>query len=209
MSSTHLALLRGINLGGKNKLPMKDLVGFFAAAGCDDVRTYTQSGNVIFSASPDVAAQLPAVIPARIAERFGYRTPVVVRTADQLGDVIANNPFLAKGAAEKSLHVMFLADSPSPDRVAALDPERSPGDAFIVRAREIYLHLPNAVGRSKLSNDYFDTKPVVDETLEKRVIAPLAQTEDAGDRREHQSGVAHRRAIVRDRSRATASGASR
>ena len=155
---THLALLRGINLGGKNKLPMKDLVELFVAAGGDNVRTYIQSGNVLFDAPRSVATEIPDRIAARIAERFGFRSPVILRTADQLHDVASNNPFLAAGAAEDTLHVMFLATPPDPTRVADLDPDRSPPDEFAVRGQEVYLHLPNGAARSKLTNAYFDAK---------------------------------------------------
>src|SRR5271155_5171180 len=110
MSVTYLALLRGINVGGKNKLSMKDLIAIFIGAGCEDVRTYIQSGNVIFRASPGVSARLPGQITTQIAQSFGYRTPVILRTAEQLRDVISSNPFLKAGAAEEMLHVMFLAD---------------------------------------------------------------------------------------------------
>jgi uncharacterized protein (DUF1697 family) len=158
MSATYLALLRGINVGGKNKLPMKDLVEIFMRAGCEDVRTYIQSGNVIFRASPDVAVQLPDEITSMIAKSFGFRTPVILRTADQLRDVIVHNPFLKSGATEETLHVMFLADQPSLERVDNLDSDRSPPDAFIVRGRDVYLQLPNGVAASKLTNNHFDSK---------------------------------------------------
>ena len=72
--------------------------------------------------------------------------------------VLRNNPFLASGAAEETLHVLFLADLPGPDLVGKLDPHRSPPDVFAVRGREVYLHLPNGAGRSKFTNDYFDSK---------------------------------------------------
>jgi uncharacterized protein (DUF1697 family) len=157
-TATFLALLRGVNVGGKNKLPMKDLAGLFTAAGCDDVRTFIQSGNVIFKATLTLAARLPAAIAERIAERYGYRTPVVLRTATELADVVANNPFLKQGAAEDTLHVLFLASLPTSDLINALDPGRSPPDAFIVQGREVYLHLPDGVARSKLTNAYFDAK---------------------------------------------------
>jgi uncharacterized protein (DUF1697 family) len=157
-AGTFVALLRGINVGGKNMLPMKALVQMFAAAGCKDVRTYIQSGNVIFHATPRVADRLSAVIAARIEKEFGYRTPVVIRTREQLAEVADNNPFLAAGAAENSLHVLFLADAPGPSRIASLDPDRSPPDAFLVRGREVFLHLPNGAARTKLTNAYFDAK---------------------------------------------------
>jgi len=158
MSTTYLALLRGINVGGKNKLLMRDLSEVFSNVGCEDVRTFIQSGNVIFRGSPALSVEIPGLITAQIAKSFGYRTPVVLRTAEQLGDVIRNNPFLEAGAAGETLHVLFLADLPSPHLVGELDPHRSAPDAFIVRGREVYLHLPNGVARSKLTNDYFDSK---------------------------------------------------
>jgi uncharacterized protein (DUF1697 family) len=158
MSATYLALLRGVNVGGKNLLPMKDLVVMCSEAGCEDVRSYIQSGNIIFRASPRIAAGLSGRIATQIATRFGYRTPVVLRTAEQLGDVISSNPFLKAGAAEDALHVLFLADLPSPLSIDKLDPERSRPDTFFVRGQEIYLQLPNGAGRSKLTNAYFDSK---------------------------------------------------
>jgi uncharacterized protein (DUF1697 family) len=157
-TETYLALLRGINVGGKNKLPMKDLTGMFAAAGCVGVRSYIQSGNVLFKAAPALAAQLPAAIAARIAERFGYQTPVVLRTAAELAHVVAGNPFLKQGADEDALHVLFLTSRPTPDLISTLDPGLSPPDAFVVKGREVYLQLPNGVGRSKLTNAYFDSR---------------------------------------------------
>ena len=85
MPATYLAFLRGINVGGKNKLLMRDLSAMFSDAGCEDVRTFIQSGNVIFRASPDISDGIPDLIAAKIAMSFGYRTPVVLRTAEQLG----------------------------------------------------------------------------------------------------------------------------
>ncbi len=158
MPAMYLALLRGINVGGKNKLPMTDLIAMFAAAGCRDVRSYIQSGNVIFRADPEVVASLPGVITASIAEQCGYQVPVVLRTMEQLGDAIRHNPFIAQGVDEETLHVLFLADRPGAARVDGLDPDRSPPDAFVVFGQEVYLCLPNGAGRTKLTNAYFDAK---------------------------------------------------
>jgi uncharacterized protein (DUF1697 family) len=158
MSVTYLALLRGVNVGGKNILPMKDLSALFVEAGCEGVRTFIQSGNVLFRAAPRLVKKLPALIAEQIATRFGYRTPVLVRTAAQLEEVISMNPFVEQGAAEDALYVMFLADVPSPLCVDQLDPERSPPDTFVVSGREVYLHLPQGSARSKLTNNYFDAK---------------------------------------------------
>ncbi|MGA2590042.1 MAG: DUF1697 domain-containing protein [Bryobacteraceae bacterium] len=158
LSMTHVALLRGINVGGKNKLPMKDLVEMFGAAGCSGVQAFIQSGNVIFRPPSGAAARLPELITAQIAKRFGYRIPVQLRTLEQMGDVIRNNPFLQAGVAETELQVLFLADMPAPRGVQSLDPGRSSPDTFIVRGQEVYLRLPNGMGRTKLTNQYFDSK---------------------------------------------------
>jgi uncharacterized protein (DUF1697 family) len=139
-------------------LPMKDLTCLFEDAGCAGVRTYIQSGNVIFSGSQAKAEKLPGRIAKAIEDRFGYRTPVVLRRAEELGETIRNNPFLHAGAAENFLHVMFLASEPDPGAIAALDPDRSPPDAFVVRGREIYLLCPNGAGSTKLTNAWFDSR---------------------------------------------------
>jgi uncharacterized protein (DUF1697 family) len=160
-----VALLRGINVGGKNTLPMCDLAAMFVEGGCTDVRTYIQSGNVVFAATPGVVERLADDISRRIAKSFGYRVPVVVRTADELRQVVRGNPFLKSDADARSLHVAFLADLPDPGRIAALDPKRSPGDSFSMRGREIYLCLPNGVAGTKLSNAYFDSALATTSTL--------------------------------------------
>ncbi|MHB1160282.1 MAG: DUF1697 domain-containing protein [Chloroflexota bacterium] len=158
MPPTYLALLRGVNVGGKNKLPMNDLVQLFVEIGCGDVRSYIQSGNVVFTADSQLAETVPARVTAAIAERFGYEVPILLRTAEQIRDVLSNNPFLRTGAAEDTLHVLFLADSPAPHRIDALDPNRSRPDAFVVRGKEVYLWFPNGVAHTRLTNDYFDSK---------------------------------------------------
>ena len=155
---TWVALLRGINVGGKNLLPMTNLAGLFEQAGCAGVRTYIQSGNVLFTASRARAEKLPGLIASGIADRFGYQVPVLLRTAAELGETIRRSPFLEAGASENWLHVLFLANQPDAGRVGTLDAFRSPPDAFAVRGREIYLQCPNGVGNTKLTNAYFDSR---------------------------------------------------
>jgi uncharacterized protein (DUF1697 family) len=157
-TSAWVALLRGINVGGKNRLLMKDLAAMFVEVGCDDVRTYIQSGNVVFGADPVLAAEVPSRISASIRDRFGYEIPIVTRRASDLDAIVEANPFVASGAETDRLHVLFLADAPAAEQVEALDPDRSPGDEFAVRGREIYLHYPNGTARSKLTNAWFDSR---------------------------------------------------
>jgi len=150
----HLALLRGINVGGKAILPMKDLAAIFAAAGATAVQTYIQSGNVVFEAAdPEAVA---ARVTAEIAARFAYPGRIVLRSAGELAAAYRANPF--DGAPIETLHVYFLADRPTPAAVESLDPNRSSGDSFLVQGRDIFLHLPNGMARTKLTNAYFDGK---------------------------------------------------
>jgi len=180
--STHVAWLRGINVGGKNKLPMADLVRIFTAAGGQDVRTYIQSGNVVFAASPQLTERIAGAVARAIEAKFGLKVPVVLRGSDELRSLAARNPFLKQGVAPESLHVAFLADAPDRSRAASLDPERSPGDAFVLRGREIYLHLPNGVARTKLTNAWFDSRLATTSTIRnwRTVLQVLEMTRAPG-----------------------------
>lgn len=146
-------LLRGVNVGGHNRLPMRDLATILTELGCTSVATYIQSGNAVFDAASRTAKTLPEAVSAAIEARLGFRPPVTLRTRDELDSVLAHCPF---ATPQESVHVAFLAAQPTADAIAALDPERFAPDAFEVRGREVYLYYPNGVGRSKLTNEYLD-----------------------------------------------------
>lgn len=175
----YTAWLRGINLGGKNKLPMARLVELFAAAGATDVRTYIQSGNVVLRAPASRVPKLAAAVEAAITETFGFASPVILRHVDVLRRAADANPFLARGVPADHVHLALLKDSPSTARVAALDPGRSAGDAYEVDGEHIYLHLPNGVARSKLTNAYFDRTLATIATIRnwRTILAVLALAE--------------------------------
>ena len=155
--TAYVALLRGINVGGKNKLPMKELAEIFAKAGCGAVKTYIQSGNVVFTATPGLCDGLGEKISRQIEKQFGHKPPVVLRSLQQLTDVVRHNPFLEPGVDLKSLCVMFLANKPTAEAIAKLDPERSPGDEYFVRNQDIYMRV-KSLADTKLTNAYFDSK---------------------------------------------------
>jgi uncharacterized protein (DUF1697 family) len=154
--SRYVALLRGINVGGKNKLPMATLNRIFCDCGCASVQTYIQSGNVIFSANAPLAKQLAPLTTAAIADTFGYQIPVILRSADEMHHAARRNPFLKSDSDVNLLYVGFLAEAPTTKQLAALDPNRSPGDSFAVVGREIYMHLATGAAKTKLTNAYFD-----------------------------------------------------
>jgi uncharacterized protein (DUF1697 family) len=152
-----VALLRGINVGGKHSVPMKDLAALFTRCGCSDVVTYIQSGNVVFCSAGNSKIDA-TTLAARIEKTFGFEVPVILRTADELDAVIRRNPFPKADPDKERMHVSFLASEPTAEQIASLDPNRSKGDTFKVLNREIYLLLPNGAGNSKLTNAYFDSK---------------------------------------------------
>lgn len=155
--STHVALLRGVNVGGKNKLPMRDLAEIFNEAGALEVRTYIQSGNVVFSATDTIARKIGSTVPKLIGTRLGFAPPVVLRSADELAEVAGGNPFLRARADEAALYVGFLADTPDAVRIVGLNPNRSPGDRYELRGRDIYMHLVTGAADTKLTTAYFDS----------------------------------------------------
>jgi uncharacterized protein (DUF1697 family) len=158
---------------------MAELVKLFTAAGCTDVQTYIQSGNVVFTARGD-AVQLAAELQARIEARFGFAVPLVTRSAAEWKSALEHNPFLARGLAPETLHVAFLAARPSARAAASLDPERSRGDEFLLRGRELYLHLPNGVARTKLTNAYLDATLGTTSTLRNwRTVEKLQELSSA------------------------------
>ncbi len=155
-TESYVALLRGINVGGKNLLPMKALVEIFAAAECTEVESYIQSGNVIFKAAK--IEGVAAAVRTGIERQFGLKVPVILRTAAEMKKTATENPLLERGTDPASLHVVFLERVPTPAQRASLDPNRSSPDEFIVAGKVVYLSLPHGAAKTKLTAAYFDAK---------------------------------------------------
>jgi uncharacterized protein (DUF1697 family) len=180
-AGVHVALLRGINLGSRNRLSMDDLRVLFSEAGCGRVTTYIQSGNVVFEASDRLASQIAGRISGALALRFGINIPVVTRTAAELTKAARTNPFLKSGSDQDTLHVAFLADRPSAAQVGALDARRSPPDEFVVQGREVFLRLPKGMARTKLTNAYFDSRLSTTSTVRNwRTVLTLVEMAGSG-----------------------------
>lgn len=138
---------------------MPELAAIFADAGCEDVRTYIASGNVVYRAAPALAARIPGLVEEAIRKGHGFDCPVVGRSAAELDTIVAGNPFADAALSDpKTVHVAFLRDRPAKSKVSALDPDRSPPDTFVVKGREVYLHYPQGSARSKLTNHWLDTR---------------------------------------------------
>jgi uncharacterized protein (DUF1697 family) len=152
----YLALLRGINVGGRNKVAMTDLRDVAATLGHTDVATYIQSGNLLFTSSATDMTSIADALEAEIATRLGVRPAVVVMSGPDLAQVIRDNPFPAE-ANPKCLHAVFRRDVVDEDGIAAVaaavEHARAAGsrdDATVV-GRTLFLRTPDGLGRSELA----------------------------------------------------------
>jgi uncharacterized protein (DUF1697 family) len=148
---THIALLRAVNVAS-NILKMEDLRELLSELGFADVRTYLQSGNVVFTAR-GAPAQLACMIEKRLSETTRLPVSVIIRTPVQLQRIIAANPFAQQaGEAPKTVHVTFLAGSVPKAAAAGIGKLQSGRDRWHAEGGEIYLWCPNGYGRTKLTN---------------------------------------------------------
>ena len=158
------ALLRGINVGGHNKVPMPKLRSIIGAIGLEDAETHIQSGNVVFNSVLTDTARLAQMIEVALGEELGFAVPVVVRSTRELAAITDRNPFVQRGADAAVLSVGFLARIPEQARLEMLaadrlaDPVTTGGDEFSVAGQEVFLYHPAGYGKSKLTNAFFDRR---------------------------------------------------
>ena len=148
---TWIALLRGVNVGGKGKLPMKELVTLMERAGFGSVRTYIQSGNVVFTSSKGTARALSTQIAQLISKKFGFEPSVVVISAQELAAAIRANPFPQAAANPKALHLLFLAEKPKKPDLDSLEKAKAGKEGFELQDLVFYLYTPESFPDSKLA----------------------------------------------------------
>jgi uncharacterized protein (DUF1697 family) len=153
---THVALLRGINVGGRNKVAMADLLGIVTSLGHADVATYIQSGNVVFTSPETDAARLAEDLEQAIAERLGLRPGVVVLSREQFRQVIGSNPYPDE-TSPRYLHAVFRRQEMDRDGIAAVAQaqqrasDKGSHDQATVIGRVVFLRTPDGLGRSELA----------------------------------------------------------
>ncbi len=156
---TYISMLRGINVTGHNMISMVDLKKLYESMGMINVRTYVQSGNVLFESKPKDESKLSAKIESQIMKIFGYEVSVIIRSVEDLKRILSNNPFLKKKDVDISkLYVTFLKNTPSTELLSKPDRALSQTDEFITGECEIFLYCPGGYGNTKLSNNYFERK---------------------------------------------------
>jgi uncharacterized protein (DUF1697 family) len=149
-------MLRGLNVGGYNKVTMVSLKECYESLGFNKVRTYIQSGNVVFDHPPGDAPVVADRIRKGIKKGFGLDVQVIVRTKEEISGLIRNLPF--KGLDQNKFHVTFLSDRPPAIPLKEIDSAKDSAERFSVAGREVYLFCPNGYGRTKLSNQFFEKK---------------------------------------------------
>ncbi|HYO44899.1 MAG TPA: DUF1697 domain-containing protein [Candidatus Limnocylindrales bacterium] len=152
--TTWVLLLRGINVGGRNRLPMRDLAALLEGMGLGDVRTLIQSGNVVFTSDDETPVDpttLTSTITAAIREAHGIAPRAMLLTAAALRVAIEANPFPEADAEPATVHLFFLDGVPAAPDLAGLEAVRAPRERFAIDNAVFYLHAPDGLGRSKLA----------------------------------------------------------
>jgi uncharacterized protein (DUF1697 family) len=147
MQATWIALFRGINVGGRNILPMKQFVPLLNKIGAEDVRTYIQSGNVVFRHDETDTEKLVTQLRTAVAENAGFSPEVLLLSAQSFSAIAACNPY----PPASTTHVFFLAARPADPDVATLDDLAAPSEQFELDDQALFLHAPDGLARSKLA----------------------------------------------------------
>lgn len=148
--NTYIALLRGINVGGNHMLPMKGLRLLFAQHGCSDVRTYIQSGNVVFRSRTSDTKRVKKRLASAVAKSRGFEPKVLVLTTEELEIAAANNPFPEAEGNPKSVHLFFLTEPAKTLGIPSIEALRT-SERFELKGRVFYLHTPDGFGTSELA----------------------------------------------------------
>jgi len=153
---THVALLRGINVGGRNRVSMADLRALVTSLAHTDVATHIQSGNVLFTSTQTNTSVIAAALECAIAESLSVRPKVVVLSRDELSQVVADNPYPDE-MNPQCLHAVFTSEQIGPDQLATIAAaaqratDKGSHDEATVIGRTLFLHTPDGLGRSELA----------------------------------------------------------
>ena len=147
----YIALFRGINIGSTRSLPMRELVELLSGLGLQNIKTYIQSGNVIFETAENDPAQLAQRISQAVQRSRGFAPTVLLLETADLENAVASNPYPQAEPVPKSLHIFFMAAPPPDPDLKKLESLRLDSERFTLLGKLFYLHTPDGVGRSKLA----------------------------------------------------------
>ncbi len=171
---TYISILRGINVGGQKKILMADLKKLYESLNFLNVKTYIQSGNVIFDyqetenlnenkvilqeIQQNIPQQIADKIANKITEQYGFQVPIIIRDVEEIESCIKNNPFIGKYADFDKFHVSFLSQTPTESNIDKLKEGYFGDDEYLILGKEVYLYCPNGYGITKLSNNFLENK---------------------------------------------------
>lgn len=163
--TTYISILRGINVSGQKLIKMDALKKMYQQLNFENIQTYVQSGNVIFSGKEEAPKILENLISSQIEEEFGFKVPVIVLDVKALKAIIENNPFINEGLKETAfLHITFLADIPADFDKEKIIEKKQPNEEIAFTTNAIYLYCPNGYGKTKLTNNFLERKLKVQAT---------------------------------------------
>ncbi len=151
-------MLRGINVSGQKMIRMQDLQALYESLKLTNVRTYVQSGNVVFDSKEKDSLKLTKLIENKIEKTFSFSVTVFIRDAKNLKRIIDNNPFAKRNEDSKKLYVTFLYSNSVLMDKKNLDVPNNDSDEYYLGEEEIYIFCPNGYGRTKLNNNFFERK---------------------------------------------------
>ncbi|MDD4002374.1 MAG: DUF1697 domain-containing protein [Bacteroidales bacterium] len=156
---TYISILRGINVSGHKIIKMEALRTSYENMGFSNVKTYVQSGNVIFSYDDIEINKLEEQIFQQIKKDFGFDVPVIVMSIEKIEEIIKNNPFLKDKSKEESfMHVTFLASKSETYNFNAIEEKKQDNEDIVFSDYAVYLYCPNGYGNTKLNNNFIETK---------------------------------------------------
>jgi len=155
--TTYISLLRGINVGGHVKIKMPELKELYAVLEFTNIKSYIQSGNIVFNSTHVADKKLAAMIEDGVAETFGFSVSVLLKRKNEFKKIMDNNPFFGQQTIDTTkLHITFLSERPNKALLDKLSQKEFGSDKFHIVDDVIYLHCPNGYGRTKLTNTYFE-----------------------------------------------------
>ena len=157
--TNYISILRGINVSGQKSIKMADLKTLYENLGFSNVKTYVQSGNVVFQSKAEKTELLEQKIHEQIKNKYGFEVPVIVMTVDKLKTIIDSNPLKDDPAKEeKFLHVTFLGSKPENYDEEAIFSKKAGQEEIVITDEAVYLYCPHGYGTSKLNNNFLENK---------------------------------------------------
>jgi uncharacterized protein (DUF1697 family) len=175
--SKYISLLRGINISGQKLIKMAELKLLYESLGFENVRTYLQSGNVIFDTKLFDKKKISGIIEKGIYKKYGFSVSVLIKTTDDFKKILKNNPFLkSKNTDVDKYYITMLFNAPEKSLLEKLCDLKSGNDEFEVFGDVIYINCPDGYGRTKLNNNIFEKKlKVIATTRNWRTINNLSE----------------------------------